>query len=98
MERWLRFFRGRATPGRLHKVTSRGGSFRRRCFPIVSTMSDVLIALGLVFAIEGLVFAAFPAAVKRAMIHVMETPDEALRIVGLVSAVIGIALIWLVRG
>lgn len=61
-------------------------------------MSDVLIALGLVFAIEGLVFAAFPAAVKRAMVHVMETPDEALRIVGLVSAILGIGLIWLFRG
>ena len=61
-------------------------------------MSEVLVALGLVFAIEGLVFAAFPGAVKRAMVHVMETPDEALRIVGIVSAVIGVGLIWLVRG
>lgn len=61
-------------------------------------MSDFLIALGLVFAIEGLVFAAFPATVKRAMIHVMETPDAALRIVGIVSALLGVALIWLVRG
>jgi uncharacterized protein len=61
-------------------------------------MSDFLIALGLVFAIEGLVFAAFPATVKRAMTHVMETPDPALRIVGIVSALAGIALIWLVRG
>jgi len=61
-------------------------------------MSDFLIALGLVFAIEGLVFAAFPAIVKRAMAQVMETPDAALRIVGIVSAVLGVALIWLVRG
>jgi len=60
-------------------------------------MSDFLIALGLVFAIEGLVFAAFPATVKRAMAHVMDTPDAALRIVGIVSAVLGVALIWLVR-
>jgi hypothetical protein len=64
----------------------------------VGPMSDFLIALGLVFAIEGLVFAAFPATVKRAMTHVMETPDPALRIVGIASAVAGIALIWLVRG
>ena len=61
-------------------------------------MSDFLVALGLVFAIEGLVFAAFPETVKRAMTHVMETPDTALRIVGIVSAVAGIALIWLLRG
>jgi uncharacterized protein YjeT (DUF2065 family) len=61
-------------------------------------MSEFLVALGLVFAIEGLIFAAFPASVKRAMAHVMETPDAALRIVGIVSAAIGVVLIWLVRG
>ena len=60
-------------------------------------MSDFLIALGLVFAIEGLVFAAFPGAVKRAMASVLETPDSVLRIVGIVSAVIGVLLIWLIR-
>jgi uncharacterized protein YjeT (DUF2065 family) len=61
-------------------------------------MFDFLVALGLVFAIEGILFAAFPAMVKRAMAHVLETPDSALRLVGIVSAVIGIVLIWLVRG
>ena len=55
-------------------------------------------ALGLVFAIEGLVFAAFPAAVKRAMAHAQETPDARLRLIGIVSALLGIMLIWLVRG
>ncbi len=60
-------------------------------------MSDFLVALGLVFAIEGLLFAAFPGLAKRAMAHVTETPDNALRIVGIISAVIGVALVWLVR-
>ena len=35
---------------------------------------------------------------KRAMAHVLETPDGALRVVGIVSAVIGVVLVWLVRG
>jgi uncharacterized protein YjeT (DUF2065 family) len=61
-------------------------------------MSDFLVALGLVFAIEGLVFAGFPAMTKRAMAHVLETPDGVLRIVGVVCAVIGVLLVWLVRG
>ena len=61
-------------------------------------MLDFVVALGLVFVIEGLLFAAFPAVTKRAMAHVLETPDGALRLVGICSAVIGIALIWLVRG
>jgi uncharacterized protein YjeT (DUF2065 family) len=61
-------------------------------------MSDFLVAIGLVFAIEGILFAAFPSMVKGAMAHVMETPDTALRLVGIVSAVVGVVLIWLVRG
>ena len=61
-------------------------------------MSDFLVAIGLVFAIEGILFAAFPATAKRAMSHVAETPDSALRIVGIGSAVIGVVLVWLVRG
>ena len=61
-------------------------------------MWDFLVALGLVFAIEGLLFAAFPGVTKRAMTHVLEAPDNVLRIVGIVSAAVGIALIWIVRG
>lgn len=61
-------------------------------------MSDFLAALGLVFVLEGLLFAAFPDFAKRAMESVMQAPDSLLRIVGLVSAILGIALIWIVRG
>jgi uncharacterized protein YjeT (DUF2065 family) len=61
-------------------------------------MSDFVVALGLVFAIEGIVFAAFPATAKRAMASVIETPDGALRLVGLLSALLGVVLVWLVRG
>jgi uncharacterized protein YjeT (DUF2065 family) len=51
-----------------------------------------------VFVIEGLIFAAGPGATKRAMAHVLETPDGPLRIIGIVSALIGVVLVWLVRG
>jgi len=61
-------------------------------------MSDFIVALGLVFVIEGLVFSAFPATAKRAMESVQQTPDGSLRIVGIVSALLGILLIWAVRG
>ena len=52
-------------------------------------MTDFLVALGLVFVIEGLIFAASPGAAKNAMAHVLETPDNVLRIVGIASAAIG---------
>jgi uncharacterized protein len=61
-------------------------------------MSDFLIAIGLVFAIEGLMFAAFPGAAKRAMLSVLETPEPLLRIVGIVCAAVGVVVIWVVRG
>ncbi|TMJ93119.1 MAG: DUF2065 domain-containing protein [Alphaproteobacteria bacterium] len=61
-------------------------------------MFDFLIAIGLVFVIEGLVFAAFPGAAKRAMLSVVETPEHLLGIVGIVCAALGVAVIWAVRG
>ncbi len=61
-------------------------------------MSDFLAALGLVFVIEGLVFAAFPEQAKRAMASVMQTPEMTLRAIGIGSAVVGLILVWLVRG
>jgi uncharacterized protein YjeT (DUF2065 family) len=61
-------------------------------------MSDFVVAIGLVFAIEGILFAAFPGPLKRAMAHVTETPDAALRLIGIGSAIVGVVLIWLIRG
>jgi uncharacterized protein YjeT (DUF2065 family) len=61
-------------------------------------MSDFIVALGLFFALEGLVLAAFPDAAKHMMKTVLITPNTQLRIAGIVSAVIGIVIVWLVRG
>jgi uncharacterized protein YjeT (DUF2065 family) len=61
-------------------------------------MSDFLAALGLVFVIEGLIFAAFPEAAKRAMTSVLETPDVSVRLIGIGSALVGLVVVWLVRG
>lgn len=60
-------------------------------------MTDFLAALGLVFVIEGLVFAAFPAQAKRAVQSVLDTPDATLRVIGVGSALAGLILVWLVR-
>jgi uncharacterized protein len=60
-------------------------------------MLDFLAAIGLFFAIEGILFAAFPLNAKRAMAAALEMPDGRLRIMGLVSAVVGVAIVWLVR-
>jgi uncharacterized protein YjeT (DUF2065 family) len=61
-------------------------------------MSDFLAALGLVFVIEGLLFAAFPDAARRSVATILNTPDQTLRTIGIVSAFLGLAVVWLVRG
>lgn len=61
-------------------------------------MQDFLVALGLVLVFEGLVFAAIPGLAKRSLAAVLETPEPVLRSVGLLGAVLGLIVIWLVRG
>jgi uncharacterized protein YjeT (DUF2065 family) len=61
-------------------------------------MSDLVVAIGLVLAIEGLIFAAFPGAAKRMAAQALDSPEASLRIAGVVSAILGVLLVWLVRG
>jgi uncharacterized protein YjeT (DUF2065 family) len=60
-------------------------------------VTDLLAALGLALAVEGLLFAAFPDAVRRAMIDAIKSPSERMRIVGLVSAALGVVIVWIAR-
>jgi uncharacterized protein len=59
--------------------------------------SDFLVGLGILFVIEGLMFAASPDWMRRAMKSAIATPDNLLRIVGIGSAVVGLILIWAIR-
>ena len=61
-------------------------------------MRDFLVAVGLVLAIEGLIFAALPGLAKGLAATALETPEGELRIAGIVSALLGVLVIWLVRG
>lgn len=61
-------------------------------------MSDLFAALGLVLAIEGVLFAGFPGAAKKAGENMLRTPETTLRTIGIVSAIVGVAIVWMVRG
>ncbi|MDF2618241.1 MAG: hypothetical protein K0S00_900 [Xanthobacteraceae bacterium] len=61
-------------------------------------MYDLIVALGLVLVIEGLMLAAVPGAVRRATEAIAQTPDAPLRIAGLAGAIVGLLIVWLVRG
>jgi hypothetical protein len=57
-------------------------------------LTDLLAAIGLMLAIEGLLFLAFPAATRRAMEEAVRAPDALLQRLGLVCAGIGVALLF----
>jgi len=61
-------------------------------------MSDFLVAIGLLFAIEGIFLMAFPGSAKRAMTAALAMSDGPLRIAGIVSTLVGVLIVWLVRG
>lgn len=60
-------------------------------------MLDLIAALGLALAVEGILFAAFPEGMRRAMYEAAHSPSDRMRIVGIVSALFGLGIIWLVR-
>jgi uncharacterized protein len=60
-------------------------------------MSDLIAALGLALAVEGLLFAAFPEAVKRAMMEAAQSPSDRMRLVGIISAALGVVIVWAAR-
>lgn len=60
-------------------------------------MSDLVAAFGLALAIEGLLFASCPEAMRRMMLEAAETPRERMRIIGLVTALVGVAIVWVMR-
>ena len=61
-------------------------------------MTDFLVAIGLVLVIEGGLYALFPNGMKRMMEALQGVPAEFLRPVGLLAAIIGLGLVWLIRG
>jgi len=60
-------------------------------------MADLIVAIGLVFVIEGLLYATFPVAMKKMMSLALSMPDNSMRTGGLLATAGGIVIIWLAR-
>jgi uncharacterized protein YjeT (DUF2065 family) len=60
-------------------------------------MRDFFGAVGLVFAIEGLLLAGFTEAMRKRMAEVARQNPGRLRGVGLGAAIVGVAIVWLAR-
>lgn len=59
-------------------------------------LAEVLAGIAVVLAVEGLLYATFPAAMRRALLAVAALGDQHLRRGGLVAAALGIALAWFI--
>jgi uncharacterized protein YjeT (DUF2065 family) len=59
---------------------------------------DFLTAIGLVLVFEGVVYGGFPGLARKLAGEVLAMPENVLRIAGVVAAVLGVGVVWLVRG
>ena len=60
-------------------------------------MAFILLALGLVFLIEGLVYALAPSFVEQLLAALRSMPMDQRRIMGVFAMVIGALLVWCAR-
>ena len=60
-------------------------------------MTELLTALVLAIAIEGILYALFPGMMRRLIQQVLELSDNTLRTAGLIAAVMGVGAIALIR-
>jgi hypothetical protein len=59
---------------------------------------ELLSALGLAIALEGVLYAAFPGPMRKALLSLATISDQALRGGGLAALALGVFIVWLVRG
>ena len=60
-------------------------------------MKELIIAFGLFFFFEGILYALFPAKMKNMLKKLDAIADKELRIGGLVFAIIGFMIIWYLK-
>lgn len=61
-------------------------------------IEDALLGLGLVAVLEGLLLALAPGRLESALQALQALGPDRLRLVGLLSVTVGVALVWLARG
>lgn len=61
-------------------------------------MTDLLTAIGLMFVVEGAMYALFPRGMKELTARMAVTPDQQLRTIGILFAVFGFVIVAVLRG
>ncbi len=60
-------------------------------------MRELIIALGLFFFIEGILYALFPSKMKSILIKAKDAKNSQLRTGGLIFTLIGFIIIWYMK-
>ena len=60
-------------------------------------MIDFLSAIGLIFILEGLLLFSSPKRLKKILQIITIYPENKIRIIGAVSVLLGIVLLWIIR-
>lgn len=61
-------------------------------------MNELITAFGLMLVIEGILYAVCPNVMRKAMAQILILPDNQVRVTALVTAGLGVGVVWLVRG
>jgi len=60
-------------------------------------MRELIIALGLFFFIEGILYALFPSKMKNMLKKINIVKESQLRSGGLIFAIIGFLIVWYIK-
>jgi|TARA_B100000530_G_C15773120_1_gene414350 uncharacterized protein YjeT (DUF2065 family) len=58
---------------------------------------ELIIAIALILVLEGGLYALFPNGMRRMALQLERIPVSSLRSAGLLAAIVGVGIIWLVR-
>ena len=60
-------------------------------------MKELIIAIGLLFFIEGMLYALFPSKMKNMFKFIEKLPITQIRVSGLLFALVGFIIVWYLK-
>ena len=59
--------------------------------------NELLVAIALVLVLEGVIPFLAPEKFRRALVQLVQMPDQVLRVIGLASMTVGIIILYVLR-